>query len=162
MKKISMIISLVVILGFGAMAFAGNGNGNGSPGRNGNGGENLGCNGGQGNQGTCPSQGDKCRMGPGFKQMGFGFMLGNLSEEEKELLFEARDAFREETEGIREEIHAKWEELRAAIHGDMVDVDTLLEDLYDLKYAFAQMRLNHMLEMKTQVGNFGEVITIDD
>ncbi|MBI9089209.1 MAG: periplasmic heavy metal sensor [Desulfobacterium sp.] len=154
MKKLGIIFTLVAIIGLGTLAFAGNGNG--GPGGKGNSIQSN--NGGQGN--TAP---DPMGLGPGFKQMGFGFMLGNLSEEDREALLELRDAFRLATEDIRQDIHGTWEELRSALHEEEVDlatVETLLKELYDLKYEFAQMRIDHMLEMKALVGNFGEVVTI--
>lgn len=133
MKKIRMrhIITLVAVIGlvgFGSTAMA--------------------YRGWMGGDGDCPQgYGD----GHGRWGGGCGGYAAELSEEQRTQLDEARKAFFEETQTLRDQLRDKSDDLRAVLDADPVDADdatALQTELSALKAQLDQKRLSHRIKMQ--------------
>jgi Spy/CpxP family protein refolding chaperone len=134
MKKIRMrhIITLVTVIGlvsFGssAMAYRGwmhNGGGNGDGNRD------------------CPGYGEG-RRGGGY--------AADLTEEQRTQLDEARKAFFEGTQALRDQLRDKADDLHEVLDAEPVDTEAaaaLQTELSALKAQLDQKRLSHRIEMQ--------------
>ena len=145
-NNILVIISVIAMVGFAATAFAGWGMGPGHRGR----GMGYGDYGQGGDQGG-PGYG----RGPGYCGQGYA---ADLSEEDLQKVDEARKAFFEETEGLRQNIYQKELELRSEFAKEKPAADKLSglqKEISELQGQLDQKRVNHMLEMKKINPNAG-------
>ncbi|MFC1828239.1 Spy/CpxP family protein refolding chaperone [Thermodesulfobacteriota bacterium] len=145
-NKILVIISVVAMVGFAATAFAGWGMGPGHRGWGMGYGDY-----GQGTGETGPGYG----RGSGYCGQGYA---ANLSEEDLQKVEEARKAFFEDTEDLRQNIYQKRLELRSEFAKEKPDADKisgLQKDISELQGQLDQKRVNHMLEMKKINPNAG-------
>jgi Spy/CpxP family protein refolding chaperone len=129
-NKILMILAVVVLVGFGAKAFAdwGMGYGDRGWGHHGQGGHHR-----------------------GWGGSGYGSMMGNLNEKELKALEDERQAFFEETETLRRDIYAKDLELRSELAKENVDVKKaarLQSEISKLEAQLDQKHLEHQIKMR--------------
>ncbi len=134
-----MVLTLAVVLGFGATALAGPGRGYARGGF------------GPGMHGYGPHM-----MGPGYGPgagRGFGgyCYTGNLSAEEIKVLDEKRTAFWEATKGLRNDLYEKRLELDAELakqNPDVSKIGKLQKEISALRTELDQKRVEHVVEMK--------------
>jgi len=132
-KLIVVAVSAIALLGIGTVAFAGWGMGYG-PGPRGMG---HGYGAGPGSGWNCP------KGGPG--------MAGHLDAETAQKLNNARQAFFQETAGLREGIQQKRQALHYALSAENPDPESaaaIQEELSGLKAQFDQKRIAHRIEMR--------------
>ncbi|MBW2193017.1 MAG: periplasmic heavy metal sensor [Deltaproteobacteria bacterium] len=130
-NKILVIISIVAMVGFAATAFAGWGMG-------------------YGHRGWGMDE-----TGPGYCGQG---STADLSEEDLQKVDEARKAFFEETEGLRQNVYQKELELRSEFAKENPDADKisgLQKEISELEGQLDQKRVTHMLKMKKINPNAG-------
>lgn len=149
-----MAITLAVVLGFSAAAFAGPGYSRGAygPGMMGYGPQMA----GPGYDGRGPGM---MGYGPGMNRgfRGYGYP-GDLKEEDIRKLNEQRNAFLEETKNLRNDLYEKRFELRSELARQKPDSEKavkLQKEISELKNQFDQKRIGHMLEMKKINPNTG-------
>lgn len=135
MKKIRMrhIIALLAIIGlvsFGSTAMA--------------------YRGWMGGDGDCPQGAGE---GQGRRGGDCGGFATELTEEQRTQLGEARDAFREDTQELHDQLRDKADALRDVLGADTVDTEaatTLQTELSALKAQLDQKRLTHRIKMQEQ------------
>lgn len=154
--KALMVITLAVVLGFGATAFAGPGMGYG-PGMMGCEPQMMGRGYGAGQgYGMGPNpMGYGPGMGRGFR--GYGY-AGDLSDEDIKKLDEQRQVFFEGTKNLRNDLYQKKLELRSELakqNPDSPKAVKIQKEISELKTQLDQKRIEHMLEMKKINPNVG-------
>lgn len=147
-KAIGLIAALMII-GFGAYAFAGWGMGMGSGPHHGNG---WGMNNNPGQDGYGYHQGAHRGMG------GRGYYGANLNDEQIAKLQGEREAFRNETQDLRQRLYEKNSALNnefAKAQSDPEILKSLQAEISDLRSQFDQKRIDHMAKMKEIAPNAG-------
>jgi len=131
-SKVLVVLTVFTVMGFGAYAFAGGGMGYGRhhDGWNHHGSE------WQDDGSTCP---------------GYGYMMGNLSDEEIQKIDAQREAFYKSTENLRQHIYQKRLALESEFakkNPDAKNAANLQKEISDLRAQIDQKRIAHLLEMK--------------
>ena len=157
--KAFMVVTIAVLLGFGATVYAGMGYGRGGygPGMMGYGpqmmgpgyGMGLGYGRGPGMMGYGPG------MGRGFQ--GYGY-TGDLKDEDLKKLNEQRNAFFEGTKNLRNDLYEKNFELRSELvkqSPDSQKAGNLQKEISDLRTQLDQKRIDYMIELKKINPNVG-------
>ena len=149
--KTLMAITVAVVLGFGATAFAGPGYGRGGygPGMTGYGPMGPGYDMGPGMMGYGP--------GAGWGFRGYGYP-GELKDEDLKKLDEQRSAFFEGTKNLRNDLYQKGLELQSELakqNPDTQKAGNLQKEISELKAQFDQKRIAHQIEMKKINPNIG-------
>jgi len=127
-RKIFVVLTAFTVVGFGVHAFAGGGMGYGKHYGDGSGWHN----GGYG----CP---------------GYGYMTGDLSDQDIQKMNEQREAFFKSTEDLRQKIYQKRLAMEiefAEKNPDAENAANLQKEISDLKAQMDQKRIEHMIEMK--------------
>lgn len=131
-NKMVCILTVFTIIGFSAYAFAGGKTGYGR------------------HHGGWHHGGNECP--------GYGFMAGDLNEEDIQKLDEQREAFFKSTEDLRQERYQKrltMESEFAKKNPDPKKVANLQKEISDLTAKIDQKRIEHMIEMKKINPGFG-------
>jgi zinc resistance-associated protein len=131
-SKIVTVLTVLTIMGFGAYAFADGGMGYGRH------------HGGWNHHGS-EWQGD------GYGSPGYGYMMGNLSEEDIQKIDQQREAFFKSTEDLRQSIYQKRLALESEFakkNPDAKNAANLQKEISDLSAQIDQKRVAHMIEMK--------------
>jgi hypothetical protein len=131
-SKILVVLTVFTVMGFGVYAFA---DGEMGYGRHRVGGNHHGSEWQDGGYG-CP---------------GYGYMMGNLSDEQIQKMDEQRKAFFKSTEDLRQNIYQKSLALESEFakkNPDAKIAANLQKEISDLRAQIDQMRIAHMIEMK--------------
>ncbi len=136
-NKTIMVLSVLAILAFGAYAFADWGMGYGHH--------------GWGHHGQGMFQ--RGSEGPGY-----GYMMGDLSENQIRKLDKERSAFYEATEGLRQEIYGKELDLRTELSRANPDAEKtagIKKEISKLEARLNQKQIDHMIAVKKINPNAG-------
>jgi hypothetical protein len=131
-NKIFVVLVVFSIIGFGGFAFAGHEKDFGPHYR------------GRGHHGPEWHQGE-------YGYPGYGYMMGNLSDEEIKKLDDQREAFFKSTEDLRQKLYQKRLALESEFakkNPDTKNAVNLQKEISDLKAKIDQERIKFMLEMK--------------
>jgi len=126
-SKIVTVLTVLTIMGFGAYAFAGGGMGYGR--------HHAGWD----------------HHGSEWQDGGYGYMMGNLSDEEIQKMDEQRETFFKSTEDLRQNIYQKGLALESEFakkNPDAKNAAKLQKEISDLRAQIDQKRIAHMIEMK--------------
>jgi zinc resistance-associated protein len=132
MNKILVVLTVITVMGFGVYAFADGGMGYGRH----HGGRDYDSPGWQGGDYGCP---------------GYGYMTGDLSEEDIQKLDEQREAFFKSTQDLRQNIYQKQLALESEFakkNPDAKIAANLQKEISDLRAQLDQKRIENMIEMK--------------
>lgn len=131
-SKIVTVLTVLTIMGFGAYAFAGEGMGYGR------------------HHAGWDHHGSEWQDG-GYGCPGYGYMMGNLSDEEIQKMDAQREAFFKSTEDLRQNIYQKELALESEFakkNPDAKNAAKLQKEISDLRAQIDQKRIAHMIEMK--------------
>jgi zinc resistance-associated protein len=131
-SKILVVLTVFTVMGFGVYAFA--------DGQMGYGRHHSGWN----------HHGSEWKDG-GYGCRGYGYMAGNLSDEQIQKMDEQREAFFKSTEDLRQNIYQKSLALESEFakkNPDAKIAANLQKEISDLRAQIDQMRIVHMIEMK--------------
>ena len=131
-SKILVALTVFTVMGFGVYAFAGEGMGYGRHHSE------------RGHHGSEWNNGD-------YGCPGYGYMKGDLSDEEIQKMDEQREAFFKSTEDMRLEIYQKRLALESEFakkNPDAKNAANLQKEISDLKAQIDQKRIAHLIEMK--------------
>ncbi len=129
-NKVLMVFTVVVIVGFGAYAFAGRGMG-------------------YGHHGWDRHGSDWHHEGRGGH--GYGHMMGDLSDEDIKNLDKTHSDFLKSTKNLRQDLYAKELELRSEFAKQNPDTNRaikLQKDISNLKAKLDQEHLEHMIQIR--------------
>lgn len=131
-NKILVVLTVVAVMGFGGYAFADEGMGyerhHGGWGHN-----------------------EPGRHHGGYECPGYGYMTGNLSEEDIQKIGEQREAFFKSTEDLRLKLYQKrlaMESEFAKKNPDAKNAENLQKEISDIRAQIDQKRIAHLIEMK--------------
>jgi len=130
--KIVTVLTALTIMGIGTYAFAGSGMGYGR------------------HHAGWDHHGPEWQGG-GYGCPGYGYMMGNLSDEDIQKMDEQREAFFKSTEDLRQDIYQKGLALESEFakkNPDAKNAAKLQKEISDLRAQFDQKRIAHMIEMK--------------
>ncbi len=157
LKKVTIVISVVFLVGFATYAMAGRGYGN----HMGGDGNHMG-NGGYGNHmmgySGHMSGYDNHKMGYGNgSHMGYGMngghMWNDLSAEDRKVMTDSKDKFYNKSQDVRKKIYQKSLDLRkefAKDNSSKTKALKLQKEISSLEAKFNEFRLDHMLDMQKQ------------
>jgi len=131
-SKILVVLTVFTVMGFGAYAFADGGMGYGRH----HGGRDYDEHRWQGEAYGCP---------------GYGYMMGDLSDEAIQKMQEQREAFFKSTQDLRQNIYQKQLALESEFakkNPDAKIAKNLQKEISDLRAQIDQKRIEHILEMK--------------
>ena len=131
-SKILAVLTVFTVMGFGVYAFA--------DGEMGYGRHHAGWN----------HHGSEWKDG-GYGCPGYGYMAGNLSDEQIQKMDEQREAFFKSTEDLRQNIYQKSLALESEFakkNPDAKIAANLQKEISDLRAQIDQKRIAHMIEMK--------------
>lgn len=131
-SKILVVLTIFTVMGFGVYAFADEGMGYGRH------------HGGWGHHGPGWYHG-------GYECPGYGYMTGDLSDEDIQKMDEQREAFFKSTEDLRLKLYQKrlaMESEFAKKNPDAKNAANLQKEISDLRAKIDQKRIEHMIEMK--------------
>ena len=131
-SKILAVLTVFTVMGFGVYAFA--------DGEMGYGRHHAGWN----------HHGSEWKDG-GYGCRGYGYMAGNLSDEQIQKMDEQREAFFKSTEDLRQNIYQKSLALESEFakkNPDAKIAANLQKEISDLRAQIDQKRIAHMIEMK--------------
>jgi zinc resistance-associated protein len=131
-SKILVVLTVFTVMGFGVYAFA--------DGQMGYGRHHSGWN----------HHGSEWKDG-GYGCRGYGYMAGNLSDEQIQKMDEQREAFFKSTEDLRQNIYQKSLALESEFakkNPDAKIAANLQKEISDLRAQIDQKRIAHMIEMK--------------
>jgi zinc resistance-associated protein len=131
-SKILVVLTIVTIMGFGVYAFADSGMGYGR------------------------HHGEQDHHGPGWQGgeygcPGYGYMMGNLSDEDIQKMDEQREAFFKSTQDLRQNIYQKQLALESEFakkNPDAKIAANLQKEISDLRAQLDQKQIENMIEMK--------------
>ena len=138
-KKILVVLTVISIMGFGGYAFAGHETEYGPNSR------------GWGHHGHEWHHGE-------YGYPGYGYMMGNLSDEEIKKVDSQRAAFFKSTEDLRQKLYQKRLALESEFakkNPDAKNAVNLQKEISDLKAQIDQKRIEFLLEMKKINPDFG-------
>ncbi len=138
-SKILVILTVFTVMGFGVYAVADGGMGYGRHYK------------GQGHHGPGRYHG-------GYGCPGYGYMTGDLSDEEIQKMDEQREAFFKSTEDLRRKIYQKrlaMESEFAKKNPDAKNAVNIQKEISDLSAQIDQKRIAHLIEMKKINPNLG-------
>lgn len=87
----------------------------------------------------------------GYECPGYGYMTGDLSEEDIQKMDEQREAFFKSTEDLRQELYQKRLALESEFakkNPDPKNAVKLQKEISDIRAQMDQKRIEHMIEMK--------------
>jgi zinc resistance-associated protein len=138
-SKLFVILMVISVIGFGGYAFAGQETGYGPPYR------------GWEHHGPGWHHGE-------YGYPGYGYMMGNLSDEEIQKMDNQREAFFKSTEDLRQKLYQKRLALESEFakkNPDAKIAANLQNEISNLKAQIDQKRIEYLLEMKKINPGFG-------
>jgi len=131
-SKILVVLTVFTVMGFGVYAFADGGMGYDRH------------HGGEGHHGSEWNNG-------GYGCPGYGYMKGDLSDEDIQKMDKQREEFFKSTEEMRQEIYQKTLALESEFakkNPDAKNAANLQKEISDLRAQIDQKRIAHLIEMK--------------
>ncbi|UCD90923.1 MAG: periplasmic heavy metal sensor [Desulfobacterales bacterium] len=137
-RKTIVAVTILAIVGFGTYAFAG--------------------------WGMDYHRSGRGHHGPGWHHggwggPGYGYMMGDLSDDEIAAMEKERNSFIEATENLRQDIYRNDLELRSELAKENPDIKKagkIQKEISDLEAKIEQKRIDHMIKMKKINPNMGK------